>query len=162
MHRADAITFLVRGAGASGLACVLLLAGAGPASADDIVGRTFRDAKQAIANRGGTYDVSTTVGDRQNLDDCIVASAHKAPNRDDRGRSTGFKVLMDLNCFGVYDGAHPGYSLGSPQGRKLHDAQELKAQQLAAEQQALLQAQEQALLQAQQQVELEAPLEVGQ
>ncbi|MEZ0052091.1 hypothetical protein ABIA30_003103 [Mycobacterium sp. MAA66] len=152
MRQADPMKFLVRGAGVFGIAGALVLAGAGPAVADDVVGQTFRDAKQAIANRGGKYDVSTTVGDRQRLDDCIVSAAHRATNRDDRGRSTGVKVLLDLNCYGVYDGSHSGYSLGSPQGRRIHDAQLAKAQQLEQEQMA----REQAALEAQQQAELEA------
>jgi hypothetical protein len=148
MNRADAIEFLTRAAGVIGVAGTLLFADAGIAAADDVVGHTFGDAKQVIGNRGGTIDVATTVGDRQDLDDCIVSNAHKATNRDSQGRARDLKVLVDLNCAGGYDGEHPGYSLGSPQGRRLHDAQEAKAQQAAAEQAA----REQAALQA----ELEA------
>jgi hypothetical protein len=136
----------------------MLFAGGGVAAADDVVGQTYGDAKQVIANRGGTVDVSTTVGDRQNLNDCIVANARKATNRDGQGRAGDAKVLVDLNCAGTYDGSHPGYSLGSPQGRRMHDAQEAKAQQAAAQQQA----QEQAALQAQQQADADAVQQADQ
>lgn len=152
MPRADAIEILGRTAGVFGIAGALLFAGVGVAAADDIVGHTYGDAQQVIANKGGTVDVSTTVGDRTNLSDCIVTNAHKSPNRDSQGRAGDMKFLVDLNCYSGYDGEHPGYSLGSPQGRRIHDAQEAKAQQAAAQQQA----REQAALQAQQQAELDA------
>jgi len=147
MRKADAIGFLGRGAAVFAVSAALLSAGAGIAVADDdIVGHTYGDAREAIANKGGTVDVSTTAGDRTNLNDCIVTNAHKATNRDGSGNAGNLKVLVDLNCYSGYDGRHPGYSLGSPEGRRIHDAQEAKAQQAAAEQQAALEAQQQAEL----------------
>lgn len=132
------------------VSAALLSVGAGIAAADDgIVGHSYGDAREAVANQGGTIDVSTTAGDRTNLNDCMVTNAHKATNRDSQGRAGDLKVMVDLNCYSGYDGRHPGFSLGSPEGRRIHDAQEAKAQQAAAEQQA----REQAELEAQQQAE---------
>lgn len=147
MRKADAIEFLGRGAAVFAVSAALLSAAAGPAAADDgIVGHTYGDARETVSNQGGTIDVSTTAGDRTNLNDCMVTNAHKATNRDSQGRAGDLKVLVDLNCYSGYDGRHPGFSLGSPEGRQIHDKQEAKAQQAAAEQQAALEAQQQAEL----------------
>ena len=142
MHQADALAFSLRVVGACGISGALLFTGGGVAAADDLVGQTYGDAKDLIASRGGTVDVSTTFGDRAELDDCIVSNAHKSTNPGSQGGSA--TVLVDLNCNSGYDGTHPGYSLGSPQGRRLHDAREAKAAQQQAQQQAALEAQQQA------------------
>lgn len=135
MHKPGAIKILARGMSGLGVAGAVLLAGTPVASADDVVGQTFSDAKAAIASRGGTVAVQSTVGDRQNLENCIVTSARKASSRDSSGKSTGDKKMMlALNCDSGYDGTHPGYSLGSVEGRILHQAQLEKAERLAAAQ----------------------------
>lgn len=153
MHMPGVIKFFARGVSGIGLAGAVMLAGAGVSAADDVVGQTFSDAKAAIAGRGGTAVVQSTVGSRQNLDSCIVTSARKASSLDSSGRSTGDKKMMvALNCDSGYDGVHPGYSLGSTEGRILHQAQAEKAERMAAEQAA----QEQALLAQQQQAAEEA------
>jgi hypothetical protein len=116
---------LVLGAGACGAAAVALtLAGGGVANADDqVVGQYYKDAKAALAQKGMTPVVATTVGDRKDWDNCIVTSATRATFKDSSGNSTGNNMLVNLNCYAKY-GTYlwPGYSLQSPQGRKMWEA----------------------------------------
>ncbi|HEY6574732.1 MAG TPA: hypothetical protein VI029_07310, partial [Mycobacterium sp.] len=135
---------LVVGAGACGAAAIaLMLVGAGVANADDqVVGQTYKDAKAAIGQMGLTPVVATTVGDRKDWDDCIVTSANKAPFLDESGNKTGNQMLVNLNCYGKYStGNWPGFSLQSPEGRKMYEAdlaakQQREAEAAAAQQQA--------------------------
>jgi hypothetical protein len=140
----DVKKLLVLGAGACGAAAVALtLVGAGVANADDqVVGQTYKDAKAAIGQMGLTPVVATTVGDRKDWDDCIVTSANKAPFLDESGNKTGNQMLVNLNCYAKYSTTNwPGFSLQSPEGRKMYEAdlaakQQREAEAAAAQQQA--------------------------
>jgi hypothetical protein len=127
---------LVVGAGAA----LLTLLGAAPAAADDgVVGHSFADAKATLSERGLGAVVATTVGDRQNWDDCIVSSATRANFKDASGNSTGNNVLVNLNCYSRHSTANsPGYSAASPEGRASQAIEQQLAAQQAAEQQAQL------------------------
>jgi len=135
---------LVLGAGACGAAAIAFtLIGAGVASADDqVVGQTYKDAKAAIGQMGLTPVVATTVGDRKDWDNCIVTSANKAPFLDESGNKTGNQMLVNLNCYAKYSTTNwPGFSLQSPEGRKMYEAdlaakQQREAAAAAAQQQA--------------------------
>jgi hypothetical protein len=121
----DVKKLLVLGAGACGAAVVALtLVGSGIATADDqVVGQTYKDAKAAIGQMGLTPVVATTVGDRKDWDDCIVTSANKAPFLDESGNKTGNQMLVNLNCYAKYSTTNwPGFSLQSPEGRKMYEA----------------------------------------
>lgn len=137
---------LVLGAGACGAAAVAAtLVGGGVANADDqIVGQYYKDAKAAISQMGLTPVVATTVGDRKDWDSCIVTSANKAPFLDESGKKVGNQMLVNLNCYAKYGTAlWPGFSLQSPEGRKMYEADLAAKQQREAEAAAAQQQQEQ-------------------
>jgi len=137
---------LVLGAGACGAAAVALtMAGGGVANADDgIVGQYYKDAKAKIAQMGMTPEVATTVGDRKDWDNCIVQSASRASFLDGSGKKSGNTMLVNLNCYSKY-GTYlwPGYSLASPEGRKMWEADMAAKKQKEAEAAAAAQQQEQ-------------------
>jgi hypothetical protein len=137
---------LALGAGACGAAAVALtMVGGGVANADDgIVGQYYKDAKAKINQMGFTPEVATTVGDRKDWDNCIVQSANKASFLDGSGKSTGNRMLVNLNCYSKY-GTYlwPGYSLASPEGRKMWEADMAAKKQKEAEAAAAAQQQEQ-------------------
>ena len=131
---------LVASVGALGSAAVALALGGGIASADDgVVGQTYKDAKAALSQRGLTPVVASTVGDRKDWDNCIVTSATPAPGLDGFGNQTGGKMNVNLNCYAKYStGQWPGFSIQSPEGQKIYQADlaAKKAQEAAAAQQA--------------------------
>jgi hypothetical protein len=83
--------------------------------------------------------VATTVGDRQDWDNCIVTSATRAIFKDSSGSATGNDMLVNLNCYSRHSTASsPGFSAASPEGRASQPAE----QQLAAKQAAQAQAEQ--------------------
>jgi hypothetical protein len=137
---------LALGAGACGAAAVALtMAGGGIANADDgIVGQYYKDAKARIGQMGLTPVVATTVGDRKDWDNCIVQSANRASFLDGSGKKSGNTMLVNLNCYSKYGTAlWPGYSLQSPEGRKMWEADMAAKKQKEAEAAAAAQQQEQ-------------------
>jgi len=137
---------LVLGAGACGAAAIALtMAAGGVANADDgIVGQYYKDAKAKIGQMGMTPVVATTVGDRKDWDNCIVQSANRASFLDGSGKKSGNTMLVNLNCYSKY-GTYlwPGYSLASPEGRKMWEADMAAKKQKEAEAAAAAQQQEQ-------------------
>jgi hypothetical protein len=130
-------------AGALGSAAIALALGAGVAAADDgVVGQTYKDAKAALSQQGLTPVVATTVGDRKDWDDCIVTSATPAAGIDGFGNQASGKMNVNLNCYAKYSTSQwPGFSIQSPEGQKIYQAdlaakQAREAQQAAAAQQA--------------------------
>ncbi|WP_319449583.1 MULTISPECIES: hypothetical protein [unclassified Mycobacterium] len=116
-------------------AVALALVGAGQAAADDgVVGHSFADAKSTLSQQGFGAIVSTTVGDRQDWDNCIVSSATRASRLDSSGSSTGNNMLVNLNCYSRHSTANsPGYSAASPEGRASQAAEQRLAAQAQAE-----------------------------
>jgi hypothetical protein len=112
-----------------------VVASTGVASADDgVVGETLAKAKATLSQRGMGVIVGSTVGDRQDRDDCVVTSASKASFLDASGNSTGSNMVVNLNCYATHGGAAgPGYSLGSPEGRASREDQLAEQQKQAAE-----------------------------
>jgi hypothetical protein len=134
---------LVASVGALGSAAVALALGGGIASADDgVVGQTYKDAKAALSQQGLTPVVASTVGDRKDWDNCIVTSATPAPGIDGFGNQSGGKMNVNLNCYAKYStGQWPGFSIQSPEGQKIYQAdlaakKAREAQEAAASQQA--------------------------
>ncbi len=134
---------LVGGVGALGAFAVTLALGGGIASADDgVVGQTYKDAKAALSQQGKTPVVASTVGDRKDWDNCVVTSATPAAGVDGFGKQSGNKVNVNLNCYAKYSTAQwPGFSIQSPEGQKIYQAdlaakQAKDAQEAAAAQQA--------------------------
>jgi hypothetical protein len=139
---------LVLGSGVIGAGAVALsILGAGVASADDgVVGQYYKDAKAALAQRGVSPIVATTVGDRKDWDNCIVTSATPAPFRDGYGDDQGNQMLVNLNCYSKYATSNwPGFSIQSKEGQEIYQQDLAAKKQREAEQQA-----------AQQQAEAEA------
>jgi hypothetical protein len=122
--------------GASAVA--LALVGAGQAVADDgVVGHTFADAKSTLSQQGFGAIVATTVGDRQDWENCVVSSVTRASRTDSSGSSTGNNMLVNLNCYSRHSTANsPGYSAASPEGRASQAAEQRLAAQQAAQAQA--------------------------
>jgi hypothetical protein len=111
------------------------MVGGGVANADDgIVGQYYKDAKAKINQMGFTPEVATTVGDRKDWDNCMVTSATRASFLDGSGNKTGNRMLVNLNCYSKY-GTYlwPGYSLASPEGRKMWEADMAAKKQKEAE-----------------------------
>ena len=136
----------VLGAGACGAAAVALtMVGGGVANADDqIVGQYYKDAKARIGQMGMTPVVATTVGDRKDWDNCIVTSANKSSFLDESGNKSGNQMLVNLNCYAKYGTAlWPGFSLQSPEGRKMWEADMAAKKQKEADAAAAAQQQEQ-------------------
>lgn len=102
----------------------ILIAGTGPANAaPDVVGKTYADAKSAIADAGETAVIESRVGDRKAVDDCVVTNIRDSNFLDSSGKPRGNSVLVNLNCYATYASAlFPGYSLGSPEGRADYEA----------------------------------------
>jgi hypothetical protein len=96
--------------------------GTGVASADqDLVGMTYSEASAAIQQTGSAAQVSARVGDRLSESDCLVTGATRSavPPRGFDGAGSKI-VLVALDCNGnVASATNPGYSAGSPEGRKL-------------------------------------------
>jgi hypothetical protein len=115
---------LVLGVGAIGSAAIALTLGSGTALADDaVVGQTFKDAKAALSQKGLTAVVVSTVGDRQDRDNCIVTNATKATAMDGYGAAQGDTMNLNLNCYAKYSTyLWPGFSMASPEGQKIYQA----------------------------------------
>jgi hypothetical protein len=115
---------LIRAVFASVAVVAAMPVGAGVAcAAPAVVGKTYADAKSAIADSGGTAVVESRVGDRKAENDCVVTSVRDSDFLDASGKSQGKNVLVDLNCYATYASAvFPGYSLGSPEGRADYEA----------------------------------------
>jgi hypothetical protein len=137
---------LVLGAGACGAAAVAFtLVGGGVANADDqVVGQYYKDAKSAINQMGLVPVVVTTVGDRKDWDNCIVTSANRGSRMDGSGNRITNQMLVNLNCYAKYGTAlWPGFSLQSPEGRKMWEADMAAKEQREAEAKAAAQQAEQ-------------------
>jgi hypothetical protein len=90
----------------------MVLLSAGVASADDsVVGKTYADATTTLTDEGKTGKVATTVGDKQDRDNCVVTSANNSPfvgGTD--GTHVSDTVLLNLNCYATAASGGPGYS----------------------------------------------------
>jgi hypothetical protein len=104
-------------------ASAALLLGSGvaqAASAPNVVGQKYSDATSAISGAGMTPVVSTTFGDRQAKDDCLVVNqvSRSVPPPPDSSGSATSQVLVSLNCdSGEASNKAPGFSAGSPEGK---------------------------------------------
>lgn len=106
-----------------------VLLGAGIASAaPSVVGMKYSDALEEIENAGGKAVVASRVGDKLDLDDCIVtniwdSSFLRISEADES------EMSVALNCAGEYATAtNPGASVANPLGR----AAKSKAEEEAA------------------------------
>lgn len=103
--------------------CTFFAMGAGVASADALVGKTYADAASAIAGWKGTPVVATVNGSQLAMDDCIVVNWHKSIFLDSSGRnSRAGEFVLSLDCNRLIAGpGHPGNSAMSTEGRQAKD-----------------------------------------
>ena len=125
---------VVFGAGpaiASAVASFALLGAGSAAAAPDVVGMKYSDAVEEIEGSGGSaVAVAARVGDKLELDDCIVTNAWDASFLRIDSSDSG-QVQVALNCAGEYATAtNPGASVANPLGR----AAKSKAEEEAAQQ----------------------------
>ena len=117
-------------------AAAMALFGTATAVADE-VGETYSDASEAWDEDGVDPIVATRVGDKLEVDDCIVTAAWTPPFIRDAGDEfthSEDEVLVSLNCAGSYASAtNPGASLASPMGREAKAAADEAAAEEAAE-----------------------------
>src|SRR6201991_3169875 len=103
------------------VAAVLVAAGpAQAASSPTVVGQKYSDAKGALASAGYSIVISTTVGDEQARDDCVVTHQQDrtVPPPENTGASATKQTLLSLDCdAAVASATKAGNSLASPQGR---------------------------------------------
>ncbi len=126
----------IAAAGVFGIATVTLgLLGAGVANADDaVVGQSYKDAKAALSQQGLTPVIATTVGDRKDRDECLVTSATPGSGLDGFGEGKSNIMMVNLNCYATYGTAlWPGFSIQSPEGRKMWEADRAAKQKKEAE-----------------------------
>jgi hypothetical protein len=121
---------LVAGAGV-----VMTIFSAGDAEAQgapDVSGMAYWKAAKSLRSAGFVVKVSTSVGDQQPQDDCLVSGQSEVPSIDTFG-PTQFKpsdnsrkiIVLTLNCnAAVASAGQAGSSAASPEAR----AAELKAQ----------------------------------
>jgi hypothetical protein len=89
-------------------------------SAPNVVGEKYSDATAAISGAGLTPVLSTTFGDRNVKNDCMVVNqvsrTQAAP--ENSGGSPTNQVLISLNCdSGEASAKTPGFSAASPEGK---------------------------------------------
>ncbi len=102
------------------VAAVVVAAGpAQAASSPTVVGQKYGDAKGALAGAGYSVVVSTTFGDQQGRDDCVVTHQQDrtVPPPENTGASATKQTLLSLNCdAAVASATKSGNSLASPEG----------------------------------------------
>ena len=104
---------------AAGVAATISV-GAGLASAaPDVVGQTYKDAKNNIQSSGATAVIATRTGGMVDEDKCIVTSAWSKPSPTAIGEDPSNQVLVALNCnAAIATPGAPGNSAASPEGRR--------------------------------------------
>ncbi|EKF22208.1 hypothetical protein C731_3699 [Mycolicibacterium hassiacum DSM 44199] len=103
------------------------------AAAPDVVGDTYADAASAIESSGGTVTIASRVGDKLDLDDCIVVNAWDSSFLRIDTHSEG-EVAVALNCNGAYaTSKNPGTSVQHPMGRAAKTQAEIEAERAEEE-----------------------------
>lgn len=112
-----------------GAAALTVIFGAGPASADnEYKGQTYANVQERTKGRAV---IASRIGSYLQTEECIVTGNRRATY------GTGqTKILVNLNCndpksAGGDGRDHPGYSVASPEGRRMADLKET-AQRISA------------------------------
>ncbi|MFG1931379.1 hypothetical protein ACGFK1_12095 [Mycobacterium sp. NPDC048908] len=109
-------------------AAATISVGAGVAGAvPDVVGQSFRDAKNTIQSQGSAVVIATRTGGSADIDKCIVTNAWGKPSVDQPRQASGpSQVLVALSCNAAIAGPGiPGNSAASPAGRQAITAQQV-------------------------------------
>ena len=94
--------------------------GAGAASADPLIGKTYSDASGMVADQWNATPVIATVsGDQLSTDECIVSSWSRSSSIDALTGRNSQNVLLHLNCNAkVAEAGVPGNSAATPVGKQ--------------------------------------------
>jgi hypothetical protein len=104
---------------AAGVAATISVGAGIAAAAPDVVGQTYKDAKNTIQGQGAAVVIATKTGGMVDEDQCIVASAWNKPSGTAIGEEPSNQVLVALNCnAAVASAGSPGNSAASPEGRQ--------------------------------------------
>ena len=114
------------GAAAGVAATITVGADIASAAVPDVVGQTYKDAKNTIQSQGSAVVIATRTGGSADVDKCIVTNAWSKPNvtlpREAPGPN---EVWVALSCNAAIAGpGTPGNSAASPEGRQAITAQE--------------------------------------
>jgi hypothetical protein len=112
--------------GAAAGVVATIAAGAGvAAAAPDVVGQTYKDAKNTIQGQGAVVVIATRTGGMVDEDKCIVTNAWDRPSGTAIGEDPSNQVLVALNCnAAVASAGSAGPSAASPEGRQALIAEE--------------------------------------
>jgi len=114
------------GAAVGVAATISMAAGVAAAAVPDVVGQTFKDAKNTIQAQGAAIVIATRTGGSADIDKCIVTNAWGKPSVDQPRQAPGpDEVWVALNCnAAVASAGSAGPSAASPEGRQALIAQE--------------------------------------
>ena len=91
------------------------IAGAAP----DVVGQSYKDAKNNIQASGSAVVIATKTGGLAELDDCIVTQAWDKPSVTPPRKAPKSEVWVALSCnAAIATPGAPGNSAASPEGRQ--------------------------------------------
>jgi hypothetical protein len=119
------LTVLLGGAAAVA-ATISVGAGVAAAAVPDVVGQTYKDAKNTIQSQGSAVVIATRTGGLADTDKCIVTNAWGKPSVTLPREAPGpDEVWVALNCnAAVASAGSAGPSAASPEGRQALIAQE--------------------------------------
>ena len=120
-------TLTVLFSAAVGVAATISMgAGVAAAAVPDVVGQTYKDAKNTIQAQGSAVVIATRTGGSADIDKCIVTNAWGNPSVDQPRQAPGpDEVWVALNCnAAVASAGSAGPSAASPEGRQALIAQE--------------------------------------
>jgi hypothetical protein len=111
---------------AAGVAATISVGVGVAGAAPDVVGQTYRDAKNTIQSEGSAVVIATRTGGSADIDKCIVTNAWGKPSVDQPRTASGpNEVWVALSCNAAIAGpGTPGNSAASPEGRQAIIAQE--------------------------------------
>ncbi|OBF40946.1 hypothetical protein A5724_05010 [Mycobacterium sp. ACS1612] len=114
--------------GAAAAMAATISVGAGVAGAvPDVVGQTFRDAKNTLQSQGSAVVIATRTGGSADIDKCVVTNAWGKPSVDQPRQASGpSEVWVALSCNAAIAGpGTPGNSAASTAGRQAITAQQV-------------------------------------
>jgi hypothetical protein len=111
---------------AAGVAATISVGAGVAAAAPDVVGQTYKDAKNTIQGMGAAVVIATRTGGSADIDKCIVTNAWDKPSVTQPRQAPGpDEVWVALNCNAAIAGpGSPGNSAASPEGRQALISQE--------------------------------------
>jgi hypothetical protein len=120
-------TLTVLFSAAVGVAATISMgAGVAAAAVPDVVGQTYKDAKNTIQAEGSAVVIATRTGGSADIDKCLVTNAWGKPSVDQPRQASGpDEGWVALNCnAAVASAGSAGPSAASPEGRQALIAQE--------------------------------------